>query len=55
MSFLHLSLFIMFILGYWCGRDSNTRPLTIPEQGAPILYGWAFVGLLNMLGLAIGD
>jgi len=53
MSFLHFALFLMFLLGYWMGRDTNKKPLSISEHGAPILYAWAFVGLLNFLGLGI--
>lgn len=53
MSFLHFALFLMFLLGYWMGRDTNKRPITIQEYGYPIIYAWALVGLFNFIGLGI--
>ncbi|MGF1718397.1 hypothetical protein L4D08_26495 [Photobacterium chitinilyticum] len=48
-GWLALVGFILFILGYWMGRDSGAKPMTISESGAPVLYGWAFVGLISWL------
>ncbi|MCG7500051.1 hypothetical protein MHO82_24615 [Vibrio sp. Of7-15] len=44
-----LVAFILFLLGYWLGRDTNKRPFVLSESAVPILYGWAFVGLLSWL------
>ena len=39
--------FIACMFGYWMGRDARNKPLTLAESGAPIVYGWALVGVLS--------
>lgn len=55
MSFLHLGLFLMFLFGFLWGRDNSLNPISPCECPPMIVYGWAFVGVFNWIGLSIGD
>ncbi|MDF2185449.1 hypothetical protein O1O06_11815 [Grimontia hollisae] len=47
---------ILFGVGFWMGRDANTRKIEpVSESAIVIVYGWAFVGLmLTVIGSVRG-
>lgn len=41
-----IGMFVMFVAGYWMGRDMNKNPKLF-ENVPAIVYAWAFVGVFS--------